>query len=95
MAGELPPGLGRIDVEGTLFLMVKPALHRLLPFGLGRALLPIDVPISGVFSIVARPNDDVVISLTDRPANWIKPPRLLRALWGMAATNVALVFTRW
>jgi hypothetical protein len=90
-----PPGLGRIDVEGTLYLMVRPSLRGALPFGLARALLPLDVPVAGVWSIVARPADDKVLSFTERPANWVKPPRLLRALWGTAATNVALAFTRW
>lgn len=89
-----PPGLGRIDVEGTLFLMIKPSLRNLLPFGLGRALA-VDVPVAGVWSIVARPSDDKVLSLTARPANILKPPRLLRALWGMASTNMALALTRW
>jgi len=93
---QMPPGLGRIDVEGTLYLLVREPLRRLVPFsGLRAALVPLDLPISGVWSIVARPEDDKILSFTDRPANWVKPPRLLRALWGTLSTNVALAFTRW
>jgi len=90
-AAPMPQGLGRIDVEGTLFLMVRESLRRAVPFG----LLPIDVPVSGVWSIVARPQDDKVLSLTDRPANVFKAPRLLRAIVGTVATTTALAFTRW
>eukprot|EP00877_Chromochloris_zofingiensis_P006971 jgi/Chrzof1/2527/Cz11g18260.t1 len=81
--------LGRIDVEGTVHFYPR---MRFFPLSW---VVPQSIPIHATWTILAKGDDDKIISVVETPHNLVKPPQILRALFTTAITTSGMVLTAW